>query len=95
VSLKITLIEYDDDIYAGDSGDPNIQIPDYYAADLGGEAAAAKSDLIEKKRVDVETDAKMDGLHDYLFGISSSSSSLSSSSSSSTSSSSSSSSSGA
>jgi len=95
VSLKITLIEYDDDIYAGDEGDPNIQIPDYYTADLGGEAAEAKSDLIEKQRVNTEIDAKLDGLHDYLFGISSSSSSSFSSSSTSSSSSSSSSSSGA
>lgn len=95
MSLKITLIEYDEDVYAGDSGDPNIQIPDYYATDLGGEEAAAKSDLIEKQRVNTQTDVKLDGLHDYLFGISSSSSSSSLSSSSSTSSSSSSSSSGA
>jgi len=48
MSLKITLIEYDAGIYAGDAAEPDIQYRDYFTTDLGGEAASAKSDLIEK-----------------------------------------------
>jgi len=81
MTMKITLIEYDEGVYAGDASEPDIQGVDYFATDLGGDSGQAKSELTEEQRIDSEVAVKLSGLHDYLFGISSSSSSSESSSS--------------
>ena len=95
MGYKITLIEYDEDIYDGEDATPDIEYRDYYEDALGGDSAAAVNEQTEADRLDIKTNQQLSDLHNYLIGISSSSSSSSSESSSSESSSSSSSSAGA
>lgn len=80
MSRKITLIEYDDDIYAGDDMDADIANISSYNSALGGKTAEQSAAEIEAERIDAQVEAQLSGLHDYLIGISSSSSSSSSSS---------------
>jgi hypothetical protein len=80
MSRKLTLIEYDADIYAGDAAEPDIQDPNYNTSALGGETAAGAAEQTEAERIDAKVAVQLSDLHDYLIGISSSSSSSSSSS---------------
>ncbi len=88
MSPRITLIEYDEDIYDGDDVEPGIQDTQMHVSPLGGDPAAQSAGQQEDDRIDAMIEIQLADLHAYLIGISSSSSSSESSSSSSSSSSS-------
>jgi hypothetical protein len=85
MSYKLTLIEYDQDIFEGDEMNPDIEYRDYESGVLGKKEL---TDEITKENLEIKLDTQMSDLHNYLIGISSSSSSSYSSSFSSSSSSS-------
>ena len=78
MAYKLTLIEYNEDVYDGEDTSPDIEYRDYYNDALGGESALAVNEQTEADRIDIKLDQQLSDLHDYLIGISSSSSSSSS-----------------
>lgn len=86
MTCKLTLIEYDADIYDGDDAEPDIQDTQVHVSPLGGSPAAQSAAQQEDDRIDSLFGIQLEDLHAYLIGISSSSSSSESSSSSSSSS---------
>jgi hypothetical protein len=79
MGYRLTLIEYDQDIYDGDNDLPSIEHRDYNQDALGGESAIAVGKQIEADRLDIKIETQISDLHNYFIGISSSSSSSSSS----------------